>query len=58
MKYVQVKDSKDGIQVVTNKVIKLIDGDIEKIVPNDQANRDWVKYQEWLAAGNTPDPAD
>jgi hypothetical protein len=23
-------------------------------IPNDPDNRDWVAYQEWLAAGNTP----
>jgi len=27
-------------------------------IPFDPANRDYVEYQEWLAAGNTPDPAD
>ena len=25
-------------------------------IPNDLDNRDWVAYQEWLAAGNTPLP--
>jgi hypothetical protein len=25
-------------------------------IPNDQENSDWVAYQEWLAAGNTPLP--
>ncbi len=27
-------------------------------IPNDPRNRDWRKYQRWLQAGNTPDPAD
>lgn len=27
-------------------------------VPDDIRNRDWRKYQDWLRAGNTPDPAD
>lgn len=27
-------------------------------IPNDPQNRDWVEYQEWLAQGNVPDPAD
>jgi hypothetical protein len=26
-------------------------------VPNSDDNRHWRKYQEWLAEGNTPDPA-
>ncbi len=25
-------------------------------IPPDPENRDWVQYQDWLAAGNTPDP--
>lgn len=25
-------------------------------IPNDPDNRDWQSYQEWLGAGNTPDP--
>jgi hypothetical protein len=25
-------------------------------IPNDPANRDWVEYQNWLAAGGVPDP--
>jgi hypothetical protein len=24
-------------------------------IPNDPANMDWVKYQEWLTAGGVPD---
>ena len=25
-------------------------------IPDDDRNRDWRAYQEWLAAGNVPDP--
>lgn len=27
-------------------------------IPNDPQNRDWRRYQDWLALGNTPDPAE
>ncbi len=27
-------------------------------IPDDPGNRDWRRYQAWLLAGNTPDPAD
>ena len=27
-------------------------------IPVDPGNRDYSDYQDWLAAGNTPDPAD
>lgn len=36
-------------------VQRLEDG--ARIPPSDD-NLDWVRYQEWLAAGNTPDPVD
>jgi hypothetical protein len=26
------------------------------LIPNHPANTDWIKYQEWLAAGGVPDP--
>lgn len=28
------------------------------LIPADAGNADWQKYQQWLAAGNTPQPAD
>ncbi len=36
-----------------SSVIRIAD---KAIIPNDTGNRDWVEYQKWLAAGNTPEP--
>lgn len=36
-------------------VIRLTDG---AFVPECEGNRDWLKYREWTAAGNTPAPAE
>ena len=32
-------------------VIRDVDG---AYIPNDEANRDWIEYQEWLEAGGVP----
>ena len=39
----------------TTTILRLADG---AHIPADPANTDWQAYQRWLAAGNTPQPAD
>jgi hypothetical protein len=39
----------------SSTVIRLADN---AHIPADPANTDWQAYQRWLAAGNTPQPAD
>jgi hypothetical protein len=41
----------------------LLDGGVYHVpsgmsIPPDPANRHWQEYQRWLAAGNTPEPAE
>ena len=39
-------------------VFKKVDGNQVMSIPLDPANTDYKEYLEWVAEGNTPDPAD
>jgi len=42
--------------VSDNMILRVIDNTYVPLT--DPANTDYQKYLEWLAAGNTPEPAD
>lgn len=42
-------------KLIENGVLRIDDG---AHIPDDIANRDWREYQDWIAEGNTPEPAD
>lgn len=40
------KLTKDGVQNLETMAF----------IPESESNREWLRYQKWLAEGNTPDP--
>ena len=46
-------------QLIANStnILKTDDSGGISYIPCDALNRDWITYQIWLAAGNTPTPA-
>jgi hypothetical protein len=43
----------DTGEINPNQIKRLPDN---ALIPNDSSNSDWIAYQEWVAAGNTPLP--
>ena len=42
----------------SQSISKLIDGVVVRSIPTNNENTDYQKYLEWVAEGNTPEPAD
>ena len=54
--YKQIKIAATG-EIDTNCIEKTVNG-IKYYIPFDPDNTDYQEYLEWIAEGNTPDPAD
>ena len=47
-----------GLTGQVNTVKRMEQGKPNVCIPFDPANRDYQEYLEWVAEGNTPDPAE
>jgi hypothetical protein len=52
------KLQKDPITNATDMIKRSASGTLDLYIPLDPANTDYQEYLEWVAAGNTADPAD
>lgn len=44
--------------LINSEYVLKFENDLVISIPNDPINRDWQEYQQWLAEGNIPEPAD
>lgn len=51
--YKQIKTPSE--QINEQMIVRLVDN---AFIPVDEQNTDYQEYLEWLAEGNTPEPAD
>lgn len=56
MRFKLVKDLNDNTSPLC--VLMITEGGMSSSVPNVDSNKDWQVFQDWLANGNSPEPAD
>ena len=54
----KVRDSEGTTKIVQDTIIKIIDSGKIFSIPMDEDNSDYREYLEWVAEGNTAEPAD